>query len=225
MLVMTTSTIPERLSRLAGLLAREREALAQFISELADFEAQRCWQSLGYPSWFEFLTRELKLSRGAAFYRTKAVGLVQRFPAVLDALRDGKLYINSVAELARVVTSQNLGEVLPRFFYLSREDAKLLSVEISPREVVPVREVVRAVTPERPKTAVAVAPALPLLSKTAVPTPSSSPVHPVNCSAPNALDRTSHPPPVPPPGAGQRRALRLSVPPPVRPHQAQGPGW
>jgi hypothetical protein len=170
--VMTISTIPERVSRLAGLLAREREALAQFISELAEFDVQRCWESLGYPSLFEFLTRELRLSRGAAFYRTKAVGLVQRYPEVLEALREGKLYINSVAELARVVTPENLADVLPRFFYLSREDAKLLSVELSPREVVPVREVVRAIVPERPATATA--PALALLSPLSAP----QPVHP-----------------------------------------------
>jgi hypothetical protein len=161
--VMTISTIQERVSRLVGLLAREREALALFMSELAGFDAERCWESLGYPSLFEFLTRELRLSRSAAFYRTKAVGLVQRYPGVLDAIREGKLYINSVAALARVVTPENIAETLPRFFYLSREDAKMLSVELSPREVVPVREVVRVITPERPAVAPAEAP-LPLLS-------------------------------------------------------------
>ncbi len=147
---MTTSTIQERVSRLAGLLAREREALALFISELADFDARRCWESMGYPSLFEFLTRELRLSRGNAFYRAKAVGLVQRFPEVLDALREGKLCLSCVPEVARVVTEANRAEVLPRFFHLSREDAKLLSVELVPREVVPVREVVIAVRPPAP---------------------------------------------------------------------------
>jgi hypothetical protein len=185
--VMTITTIQERVSRLAGLLAREREALAQFISELADFDAQRCWESLGYPSLFEFLTLELRLSRSAAFYRTKAVGLVQRFPGVLEAIREGKLYINSVAELARVLTPQNLAEVLPRFFYLSRDDAKLLSVELSPREVVPVREVVRAITPERPAIALAEAP-LPLFSQSIRSAP--APVRPASCNDPKVLDRT-----------------------------------
>ena len=77
---MDTTTIRERVSRLAGLLAGEREALAEFISELAEFDASRAWEELGYPSLFEFLTRELRLSRGAAFYRSKAVWLVCRFP-------------------------------------------------------------------------------------------------------------------------------------------------
>ncbi len=60
---MNTTNIRERVSRLAGLLAREREALAEFISELAELDASRAWEALGYPSLFEFLTRELRLSR------------------------------------------------------------------------------------------------------------------------------------------------------------------
>jgi hypothetical protein len=51
--VMTISIFRERVSHLAGLLAREHEALALFISELAAFDAERCWESLGYPSLFE----------------------------------------------------------------------------------------------------------------------------------------------------------------------------
>jgi 5-methylcytosine-specific restriction endonuclease McrA len=212
--VMTISTIQERVSRLAGLLAREREALALFMSELAGFDAERCWESLGYPSLFEFLTRELRLSRSAAFYRTKAVGLVQRYPGVLDAIREGKLYINSVAALARVVTPENIAETLPRFFYLSREDAKMLSVELSPREVVPVREVVRVITPERPAVAPAEAP-LPLLSQ---PIRSGlAPVRPANADDPKALDRTGQRPSAPlraetvEPLTGQLTRISLTV--------------
>jgi hypothetical protein len=213
---MTISNLQERVSRLVGLLAREREALAQFISELADFDAQRCWEPLGHSSLFEFLTRELKLSRGAAFYRTKAVGLVQRFPPVLEALREGKLYLNSVAELARVATAENLAEVLPRFFYLSRDDAKLLSVELSPREVVPVREVVRVIAPEHTSIAPAPAPSLLLLSAASVSPPPQAPVHSVNRDAPNALDRKGQAPLAPPPErveplTGQSIRIHLTI--------------
>jgi hypothetical protein len=161
---MTTECIRERVSRLAGLLAREREAMAEFLSDLADFDQRRCWEELGYPSLFEFLVRELRLSRGNAFYRTKAVDLVRRFPEVLEALRDGKLCISCIPEVARVLTPQNQLETLPRFFHLSRDEAKLLSAELAPREVVPVREVVTCVstptvaTASAPATALAIEP-------------------------------------------------------------------
>jgi 5-methylcytosine-specific restriction endonuclease McrA len=195
--VMTITTLQERVSRLAGLLAREREALAQFISELAAFDAERCWESLGHPSLFEFLTRELRLSRGNAFYRTKAVGLVQRFPEVLEALHDGKLCLSCVPEVARVLTKANRAEVLPRFFHLSREDAKLLSVELVPREVVPVREVVTVVRP-----GAAALPATPTLALALAPQADDAgalpePVQQLNADDPKALDRTGQQPSAP----------------------------
>jgi len=210
MAVMTISNIRERVSRLAGLLAREREALAHFISELAGFDAQRCWEPLGYPSLFEFLTRELRMSRGNAFYRTKAVGLVQRFPEVLEALHEGKLCLSCVPEVARVLTEANRAEVLPRFFHLSREDAKLLSVELVPRDVVPVREVVSVVKPANAPALAVPPPALALV-------PQCEPVQLLNSADPKALDRTGEPPPPPPrpeaiePLTGQLSRISLTV--------------
>ncbi len=155
--------------------------MADFISELAEFDRRRCWEELGYPSLFEFLVRELGLSRGNAFYRTKAVSLVQRFPEVLEALREGKLCITSIAEVARVLTAENRTEVLPRFFHVSRQEAKLVSAEIAPRASVPVREVVR-VAVEREPTARPVPLALPA----SIPVPDTSAVHPLNSIAPKA---------------------------------------
>ncbi len=192
---MTITNARERVSRLAGLLSREREALAEFISELADFDLRRCWEERGYASLFEFLVRELRLSRGNAFYRTKAVDLVQRFPETLEALREGKLCLSCIPEVARVVTPENRAQVLPRFFHLSREDAKLLSVELAPREVVPVREVVTAAsatcmaTPDAPPLAL-----MPASPPTAT---SPAPVQPLNCNGPEVLDRKGQRPVVP----------------------------
>jgi hypothetical protein len=187
---MTTESIRERVSRLAGLLAREREAMAEFVVDLADFDQRRCWEQLGYPSLFEFLVRELRVSRGNAFYRTKAVDLVRRFPEVIEALRKGTLCLSCIPEVARVLTPENRAEVLPRFFHVSREDAKLLSAELAPRQLVPIREVVtstvpiRTVTPPAPALALALAP-----SPAQAPT-SPSPVQLLNSDDPKVLDRT-----------------------------------
>jgi len=62
--------------------------------------------------------------------------------------REGKLCITSVVELARVITPENSTDVLPRFFYLSKQEAKAVAVEICPATVVPRREVVTKVVTE-----------------------------------------------------------------------------
>jgi len=132
-------------SRLAVLLRQERGALADFLVLLADFDRRRLWLELGHASLFSFLHRELGLSRGAAHYRKTAAELVQRFPDVIEPLRDGRLCITSVVELARVLTQENRAQVLPRFFNLSKREAAEVAAEIRPVENAPRREVVTAV--------------------------------------------------------------------------------
>jgi hypothetical protein len=101
-------------TRLAELLRHEHSAMADFLVAITDFDRARHWESLGYKSLFWFLHRELGLSKSAPFYRKTAAELIGEFPEVLDALRDGRLCVTSVAELAKVITRENRAEVLPR---------------------------------------------------------------------------------------------------------------
>jgi hypothetical protein len=131
--------------RLADLLRRERAALAEFLLTLADFDRERRWLELGHASLFYFLHRELGLSKGAAFYRKTAAELVQRYPEVVEPLRDGRLCLTSVVELAKVLTPENRHDVLPRFFHASKGEAKAISAELRPADAAPHRDAVTAV--------------------------------------------------------------------------------
>ncbi len=145
--------------RLEDLLRRERGALADFLLALAAFDRRRAWAELGHASLFAFLHRDLALSKAAAFYRATAAGLVQRFPDVVEPIREGKLCLTTVVEVARVLTPENAREVLPRFFGLSRREAQELAAELQPRAAPPDRDVV---TVARRAT---IAPALPLAAR------------------------------------------------------------
>jgi hypothetical protein len=143
--------------RLQELLRRERLALADFLVALADFDQRRVWIELGYTSLFYFLHRELGLSKGAAHYRKTAAELIQRFPEIVEPLRDGRLCITTAVELARVITPENRHEVLPRFFELSRSEAKEVTAELRPMEAPPRRDVVTTVHAAAPALALSVA--------------------------------------------------------------------
>src|SRR5512137_2709621 len=140
----------ELAANLLRLLRREQGAMADFLVALADFDDRRLWLKLGHTSLFTFLHRELGLSKGASHFRKVAAELVQRFPEVVEPLRDGRLCITSVVELARVITPENRAEVLPRFFHASKQEAKAVAAEIRPVDVVPTREVVTAVASQVP---------------------------------------------------------------------------
>jgi hypothetical protein len=130
-------------NHLAALLRKEREAMADFLLALAHFDDEKLWRDLGHTSLFYYLRRELGLSAGAAQHRKTAVELIQQFPAVETALRQGRLCLSSVCELAKVVTPENVVVVLPRFFGLSRREA--VAASIRPAAAIPQREVVTPV--------------------------------------------------------------------------------
>ncbi len=134
-------------ARLIDLLRAEFASLGAFLDALAEFDRRKLFRDLGHANLFMYLHKGLGLSRGAAHYRCAAAWLVQRFPEVLEPIREGRLCFTTVAVLASVVTEENLAAVLPRFFGLSKKEALELAAELKPRTVVPTRTVVTRVEP------------------------------------------------------------------------------
>ena len=139
------NTARELTIRLADLLRHEHHAMADFLVALADFDRRRLWVELGYSGLFMFLHRELGLSKGASHYRKVAAELVQRVPEIVEPLRDGRVCITSIVEVAKVLTPENHAEVLPRFFHRSRREAMEVTAELRPDPAPPKRDVVTKV--------------------------------------------------------------------------------
>ena len=152
----------ETAAHLLRLLRREQGAMADFLVALADFDDRRLWLKLGHSSLFTFLHRELGLSKGASHFRKTAAELIQRFPEVVEPLRDGRLCITSVVELAKVITPVNRSAVLPQFFHASKQEAKALAAEICPQVAVPRREVLTALPPTAARPLPQIAPPSPM---------------------------------------------------------------
>ena len=128
--------------RIATLIRHEQGAVVDVLLALAEFDRLRFYRAFGYASTFEYLHRRRKLSRGAAHYRRVAARLVDRLPEVVEPLRDGRLCFTTVVVVAGILTKENVQEVLPRFFGLSKQEALELAAELRPRELVPMRTVV-----------------------------------------------------------------------------------
>jgi 5-methylcytosine-specific restriction endonuclease McrA len=137
-------------SRLVELLRAEFVSLGAFLEALAEFDRRMLFRDLGHANLFEYLHKGLKLSRAAAHHRRAGAWLVQRFPEVLEPIREGKLCFTTAAVLASVATEENLAAVLPRFYGLSKQEALELAAELKPRTQVPMRTVVTRVQASRP---------------------------------------------------------------------------
>jgi hypothetical protein len=147
-------------ARLASLLRQEQHALADFLLSLAEFDRRRGWVELGYSGLFPFLHRELGLSKTASFFRKTAAELIQRFPEIVEPLRDGRLCMTTIASLAKALTPENRAEVLPRFFHRSGLEAKAIAAELCPAAAPPTRTVVTAVPVRTVAAALEAAPAV-----------------------------------------------------------------
>ena len=99
--------------RIADLLRRERASVVDVLLALAEFDRLAVYRQLGHATLFDFLHRELGLSRGMAHYRLTATRLVERFPEVVEPLRDGRLCMSSVIELGKVITESEPGRCPP----------------------------------------------------------------------------------------------------------------
>ena len=205
-------------ARLAELLRRERDAMAEFLVLLADFDQGRLWLELGHASLFSFLHRELGLSKGASHYRKTAAELLRRFPEIVAPLRDGRLCITSIVELATVLPPENRGEVLPRFFHRSKREAAEGAAEIRPQEAPARRELVTAVRAE-PRTM-----ALPSPSSFPAPDPVSAPRDLTPFSAPaRGLTSASAPAPTLPSEPSRPPETSLPVQPAEQPNANSTP--
>jgi hypothetical protein len=129
-------------SRIAELARRENSALADLLLAVGEFDGQEVYRQLEFSSLFDFLHREIGLSRGSAYYRQVGARMVRRFPEVEEPIRDGRLCITTVSELSKVMIEENRTDVLPRFFGLSRQEAKQLVAELRPVDLVPRRPIV-----------------------------------------------------------------------------------
>ncbi len=179
--------------------------MADFLVALADFDRKRLWLDLGHSSLFYFLHRELGLSKGAAHYRKTAAELVQRFPEIVEPLRDGRLCITSIVHLAKVLTPENRHEMLPRFFHRSRREAMEVAAAILPAEAAPRREVVTAVR------ATAAVPAAQMVKPPASSVPVELAVQPDELRLAPVATESVAAPPVPPRPAQRDAAVPVTA--------------
>jgi hypothetical protein len=131
------------------LLGKEQSAMADFLIALSDFDRRRGWEVLGHPHLFAFLTSELWLTPAPTYWRLEAARLLQRFPELIEPLRQGRLCLTTLGELSRVLTEENRADVLPRFLGISSREAKEVVAELQPRPAPPMRTVIRSLSTGR----------------------------------------------------------------------------
>jgi hypothetical protein len=100
------------LRKLDALLTHERLTMAELLGVMAEVDARRLYAPAGYSSMFAFCVEKLHLSEDAAYKRIQAARAARRFPALLDAVANGRLHLTAAGLLAPHLTEENAGELI-----------------------------------------------------------------------------------------------------------------
>ncbi len=99
-------------AEVARLAQSEREATAALLAALSELDTRRLYLAEGYASLFAYCTQRLRYSEHAAYHRIEAARAAQRFPLVLERLREGELTLTAIGLLRAHLTEANHREVL-----------------------------------------------------------------------------------------------------------------
>jgi 5-methylcytosine-specific restriction endonuclease McrA len=121
------------LEDLATHLARERTATAELLADLAEVDARKLYLPAAYPSLFAYCVGELHMSEDAAYKRIQAARAARRFPALLEALAEGRLHLTAVVQLAPHLSESNAAELMAAATHRTRAQIEQLLAERFPR--------------------------------------------------------------------------------------------
>ncbi|MFN0061048.1 MAG: HNH endonuclease [Myxococcaceae bacterium] len=125
------------ITRLHDVAAESCTLLADLLALLGEVDVRRLYLHRAYPSLFAYCVAELGLSEFAAYPRILVARLCRRFPAVLEALRAGRLHLAAARLLAPHLTEANCEVLLTEAKGRSKREVEEMVARIAPQASVP----------------------------------------------------------------------------------------
>src|SRR5439155_14559614 len=125
------------LSDLAALIAHDRVTTPAVLDHIAEVDARRLYAPAGYPSMHAYCVGELRLSEDAASKRIQAARIARQFPALLDALADGRLHLTAVCLLAPHLTVENAESLMEAATRRRKAEIEELLARLFPKPGLP----------------------------------------------------------------------------------------
>src|SRR5438132_221754 len=140
---MNTQLLVETLSG-SDLLARTRDLArqscvveAELLVHLAEIDERKLYLDCALPSMFEFCVEELRFSEDAAYYRIHVARAGRQMPAIIDAIRTGKIHLAGARLLASHLTPENHLGLLAEAAGKSKRQIEEIVARVAPQPAVP----------------------------------------------------------------------------------------
>lgn len=115
-------------SSLRSLRTRESEVRSDLLLHIAELDRRQSYRELGYSSTFAYLTQALGYSEGETYRRIAAARVLMQNPDLYGKIRDGKISLCALAEIAKIQEVSDQREVLTKAEGQSRREVKKLVV-------------------------------------------------------------------------------------------------
>ena len=139
---------PGLLAVVAERLKLDRETTADLLADIAEIDKRRIYAAAGYESMRLFCIHELKMSEDVAYKRVRAAEVARKFPAIYQALADGRVHLAAVVVLVPHFTAKNVDELLAAATHQTMAAVELLVAERFPKQ--DVKALVRTIFVQAP---------------------------------------------------------------------------
>ncbi|KAB2892999.1 MAG: hypothetical protein F9K40_17495 [Kofleriaceae bacterium] len=127
------------LAELATLVANERQTTAALLAHLAEVDERELYLPAACSSMHAYCTDVLHFAEEVAFKRIRAARAARRFPAIFEAIADGRMHVTGVVMLAPHFRDDNVEELLAAASHRSKADIEKLVARLAPRPDLPER--------------------------------------------------------------------------------------
>src|SRR5262245_31617090 len=91
--------------RIEDRASNEKNAIADVVAHIAEYDARRLHAPAGYPSMHAYCVRKLNISEGAAWRRIHVARKARQLPQIFEALADGRVHLSGMVLLVPRLTS------------------------------------------------------------------------------------------------------------------------
>jgi hypothetical protein len=137
---------PDLLARTHELGNRSQCTEADLLVHLGEVDQRKLYLERAFSSMFEFCVGELRYSEDAAYSRIQVARTARRFPAMIEAIRSGRVHLTGLRLLAPHLTMENQREVLAEAAGKTKREIEELVARLAPQP--PVASTIRKL-PER----------------------------------------------------------------------------
>ena len=117
--------------------ARGREATADQLADIGEFEARKLHRPAGYPSTHAYCVHELHLCEQAAFKRIYVARKGRRFPVIFHMIADGRLHLTGVLMMGRHLREDTAAELLAAIEHKTCDEIAQIRAERFPQPDLP----------------------------------------------------------------------------------------